>query len=119
MVAELVTSISQAITIAGRLKTIAGNIKDAEFKNLLADLSIELADVKLKLAAVLEENARLKEQVRTLEAVEAEPCPKCRKRTWELERSQPHPHLGQLGVVMRFYKCTSCGHAEQSTVTPK
>ncbi|MCK5771640.1 hypothetical protein [Algiphilus sp.] len=118
MPSEIISSLSHAISIAYRLKEVSENVKSAEFKNLLADLSLELADVKLKLASVLEENIRLAEQVRELEAVESDPCPKCRKRTWELEVSKPHPDLGELGVVMRYYKCTSCGHAEQTTVTP-
>jgi hypothetical protein len=118
-VSDLITSISTAITLAKRLKAISENIKDAEFKNLLADLSLELADMKLRLAAVVEENIKLKEKVRQLESVEGEPCPKCRKRGWQLESSKPDHLFGDLGGIRRTYKCSFCGFSEEKLETPK
>lgn len=119
MVADVVASISTAISIASRLKKISENIKDAEFKNLLADLSLELADVKMKLAGVLEENIKLTEKIRELENVEGEPCPRCHKRGWQLQDSKPDPHFGRLGGIRRTYKCSLCGFSEEKLVTPK
>jgi hypothetical protein len=57
--ADLISTVSTALTIASRLKEISDKIRDAEFRNLVADLSIELAEVKLKAAGLLEENAKL------------------------------------------------------------
>ncbi|MCV3263343.1 hypothetical protein OGZ01_11815 [Vibrio harveyi] len=48
--ADLLSSVSTAISLATRLREIGKNIEDAEFKNILADLSLELADSKLKMA---------------------------------------------------------------------
>ena len=115
---DLLTTISTSIALAGRLREIAKNIENAEFKNILADLSLELADLKLQLAGVVEENIELKAKVRRLESTDAEPCPKCRKPAWELERSQPHPSMGDLGVIIRHYRCSECEFTEQKTVTP-
>ena len=64
---DLISSITNSLTLVQRLRAISKNIEEAEFKNLLADLSSELADVKveaatlkLKLATLQEENALLK-----------------------------------------------------------
>ena len=116
---DLVGSVSTAISLARRLKDISENIKGAEFKNLLADLSLELADVKLKLADVLEENARLRCEVSALRNVDGEPCPKCRKRGWQLESSKPDPIFGKLGGLRRLYKWSLCGFNEERLDTPK
>lgn len=116
--ADLLTSIGVAITLAQRLREISNNIKDAEFKNLLADLSLELADVKLKLAGVLEENINLKQQIQKLKNVDGEPCPRCHKRGWEIIDSKPDPLMGEVGVLRRTYKCSICGFSEAHTVTP-
>ncbi|HEY4369018.1 MAG TPA: hypothetical protein VGN07_17420 [Steroidobacteraceae bacterium] len=117
--ADLVGSLSTAISLARRLKDISENIKGAEFKNLLADLSLELADVKLRLADVLEENVRLKSEVSALRNVDGEPCPKCRKRGWQLESSKPDPIFGDLGGLRKLFKCSLCGFTEERLDTPK
>lgn len=57
---DLISSVSNSISIVRRLREISKNVTEAEFKNLLADLSNELADIKLEAAA-------LKEQILTLE----------------------------------------------------
>lgn len=115
---DIITTIGTSISLANRLREISKNIENAEFKNLLADLSLELADLKLNLAGVLDENAELKSRVRELEASDADPCPKCRKRTWELNSSKPHRTLGELGAMVRTYKCADCGFSEETVVTP-
>jgi hypothetical protein len=114
---DVITSVSSAIALLGRLRTVAGTIRDAEFKNLLADLNIEMADVKMKLAEVVDENLSLKRRIAELESTDAEPCPKCRKRTWELVSSRPARHLGALGVIERTYKCSACEFSEAKTIT--
>lgn len=119
MTPDLVSSISTAISLVSRLKKISENIKDAEFKNLLADLSLELADAKMKLAILLEENAKLMNRIRELENTEGEPCPKCRNRSWQLEGSRKDRDMGDLGVLWRTYKCSSCGFTEEQMFTPR
>ena len=49
---DLMSTMSTAISLAGRLREISKNIEDAEFKNILADLSLELADAKLAMADI-------------------------------------------------------------------
>jgi len=118
-VTDLIGSVSNAISLATRLRDINENIKGAEFKNLLADLSLQLADVKLKLADVLEENIRLKSEVAALKSVDGDPCPKCRKRGWQLERSKPDINFGDLGALRKTFKCSLCGYSEERLETPK
>lgn len=116
---DLVTIISTAITLASRLKEISKNIEDAEFKNLLADLSLELADAKMRLASLVEENVKLKAKISALNNAEVEPCPRCRKRGWQLEESKPDRIFGNLGGMRRLYKCSICGFSEEQLETPK
>ena len=63
--ADLMTTMATAISLAGRLREISKNIEDAEFKNILADLSLELAEAKLEMAdiqlKVLEKNKEIEE----------------------------------------------------------
>lgn len=116
---DLISSVSTAISLATRLRDINENIKSAEFKNLLADLSLQLADVKLKLADVLEENIRLKREVAALKSADGDPCPKCRKRGWQLESSKPDGVFGDLGALRKTFKCSLCGYSEVLLETPK
>lgn len=115
---DLMTTMSTALSLTARLREISANIRDAEFKNLLADLSLQLADMKLKMADVMDQNRVLAERVRELEQAEGEPCPKCRKRTWELHGSRADPIFGVAGGVRRTYKCLSCGYTEEKLITP-
>ena len=79
-----------------------------------AALSIQEDNVQLR-NRVLELEARVKE----LESGAGEPCPRCRKKTWIVEKSEPDPTFGRLGGIRRTYKCTECGLSESTTVTPK
>jgi len=99
---EIISSVTNAIGLVSRLKNISENIRDAEFKNLLADLSLELADVKLKMAVLMNENLELQNKIKELESVEGDPCPKCRKRGWQIEKSEKHPQrsLGLVGFLI-------------------
>ena len=90
------TSLSTAIDIAKRLREANEKIKNLEFANLIADLNLEFAELKLEMAGVVEENVKLKARIRELESIEADPCPKCRRRTWQLESSHPDPTFGSL-----------------------
>jgi hypothetical protein len=116
---DVMQSLGHAIDIVRRLREMNEKVKNSDFANLIADLNLEFADVKLKLAGVMEENLKLKERIRTLEALKADPCPKCRKRTYELESSQPDPTFGEMGTIRRTYKCTDCGFSERKLITPE
>ena len=116
-----ITAITNAISLLTRLKQISENIRDAEFKNLLADLSLEVAEVKLKMAGLMNENLELQNRIKELESVEGDPCPKCRKRGWQVEKSEKHPQrsLALVGFLLRTYKCSFCGFTEQEMISPK
>lgn len=79
-----------------------------------AALSIQEDNTQLR-NRVLELEARVKE----LESADGEPCPRCRKKSWVVEMSEPDPTFGRLGGVRRTYKCTECGLSESTIVTPK
>jgi len=63
---DIISSLSNSITLVKRLREISKNVAEAEFKNLLADLSSELADVKIEAAALKEMVATLQEENRVL-----------------------------------------------------
>jgi len=117
-VGDIVSAVSTAIVLAGRLREISKNIEDAEFKNLLADLSLELADAKLKIADLMAENASLKEKLHSLTSASGERCPKCNNRTFQIVSTKPHPIFGDMGAKEREYKCSVCGFAESKFVEP-
>lgn len=115
---DIVSGISSAIALAGRLREISKNIENAEFKSLLADLHLELADAKIKMAGLMDENATLKERIKSLTSTSGERCPKCGQRAFQLVSSKPHPIFGDVGGMEREYKCASCGFVESKLVTP-
>jgi hypothetical protein len=85
-------------------------------KSLLADLSLELAEVKIKMAGLMNENLELQNKIKELENVEGDPCPRCRKRGWQIESTKKHPLFGDVGVKLRTYKCTVCGFSEEKLI---
>ena len=114
-----ITAITNAIGLLTRLREISATIRDAEFKNLLADLSLELAEVKIKMAGLMEENLELQNKIKELENVEGDPCPRCRKRGWQIEKSEPDEVYGLIGGIRRTYKCSFCGFSEGELIKPK
>ncbi|HAD05237.1 MAG: hypothetical protein A2091_03640 [Desulfuromonadales bacterium GWD2_61_12] len=114
--ADIISTVSTAITLAARLREISKNIENAEFKNLLADLSLELAEAKLKFADLIAENAGLKEKIHSLTSATGERCPKCNNRTFEIISSKPHPIFGEVGSKEREYKCSGCGFSESKLI---
>ena len=65
---DIVTSVTNSISLVKKLREISKNIAEAEFKNILADLSRELADAKLEAAELKERIAALQEEVRVLKS---------------------------------------------------
>jgi ribosomal protein L37E len=116
-VQEVIASVANAISLTKRLKEISDNIRDAEFKNVLADLSIELAETKLKVAELLSENAELKNQLQSINTSPADPCSRCRKRTYTVSKSEPDKEFGDLGGLRRTYLCSACGFTEDKIET--
>lgn len=116
---DIISPLSAAISLVGRLRTISATIRDAEFKNLLAELNIELAEAKIKLAEVIDENFRLKREIEELSTPKGELCPSCAKPTWRVTGSQRDAMFGDLGGIRRTYKCEPCGYTESVLVAPK
>jgi len=114
--ADMISSIATAFTLATRLKEISKNLEGAEFKNLLADLSIELADAKLKMADLISENIELKQKIAEITSAVGETCPSCKNRSFKLISSKPHKTFGRLGVMERMYECSTCGFKEPRTI---
>lgn len=112
----LLSSVSDAIAIVKKLKEVSDKIKNAELMNLLADLNLHLAEIKMQLAEVTTENVGLRASVRALESVDGDPCPKCHKRGWNIEKSAPHPVFHDVGGIERTYKCSVCSFTEKKTV---
>jgi hypothetical protein len=63
---DIISTVSNSISLVQRLREISKNIAEVEFKSLLVDLSSELADLKLETAALKEKVAALKEENRLL-----------------------------------------------------
>ena len=63
---------------------------------------------------LLQENKQLKAQL--AEAGEEEPCPRCRRKGWHVESSEPDPVFGDLGGFRRVYKCEFCDFTESKIV---
>lgn len=64
----------------------------------------------------------LQKRVLQLEQITSQPlskdrCPKCGERRFFVESSKPHPIMGEMGVVIRTYKCGACGYQEDMLPT--
>lgn len=116
--ADVMTTVSTAISLATRLREIGKNIENAEFKNLLADLSLELADAKLKIADLVSENAEIKEKLNDVTSATGERCPSCGSRTFKIISTRPHPIFGDLGAIERDYRCSTCEFEESKLIEP-
>jgi regulator of replication initiation timing len=73
----------------------------------LEETVISLQEENFRLRA---ENLSLRQQLELSE--KGERCPKCRKGTWNLVESKPHPLFGPAGALERTYKCSECGFTE-------
>jgi hypothetical protein len=65
---DVVSSISNAVQIAGKLHALSKKIQDVEFNELLADLRDELSNSKLEAASLKEAIANLKTENLQLKA---------------------------------------------------
>jgi len=67
--------------------------------------------------------AKVAELEKRLEALERpdnsfDMCPKCKKATYELISSVPHPLFGDVGSKLRTYKCKKCDFSEEIQYDP-
>jgi Zn finger protein HypA/HybF involved in hydrogenase expression len=78
----------------------------------LKETAISLQEENLELK---KENLSLKQQIELLE--KGDRCPKCRKASWNLIKSQEHPGFGSV-LLDRIYKCSECGFTETQIFNP-
>lgn len=115
---ELLPTLTTAIGLANKLGQLSTKLKHAEVMDIVGDLRIELANLKIGTADLLEENDALKRQITSFTSTTGDPCPRCKKRTYHLEKSEKDKTFGVVGGMMRTYLCDNCDFTEQSLVTP-
>jgi C4-type Zn-finger protein len=115
---DILGTVSTVLGIVRKVQDASAKIHDAELKNLVGDLSLKVAELKVQLANMIDENTDLKGQVKTLQQADGEPCPRCRKRTWAVIASAPHPMFGDMGALLRTYRCSECGFSEEKIIKP-
>ena len=116
-VAAATQILANAMKALDSLREQSKGSKDISLKENISKLYDSLLDLKAAVLRVDEENAELKAKVRELESAEADPCPKCRKRGWQIESSEPDCMFGELGGIRRLYKCSFCGFSESKLIT--
>lgn len=114
--ANMIFSASTAISLATRLRRLGNDIENTELEILVADLTLKLVEAELKISELLSENVKMKEKIQMLHKPKDEVCPKCKKRTFELLSSKPHPLFGEMGYKEHKYKCSECGFTEAQII---
>jgi uncharacterized coiled-coil DUF342 family protein len=121
-------SISAALASAKTILDLLKNANDAQLalriSGEIANLQGKLIDVQQQALALQNENQSLRDEIRQLnvklaETVEAEPCPRCRRKGWHVESSEPDSMFEELGVIRRLYRCDLCGFSESQLMTAK
>ena len=111
--ADLTTSLANALNLATRLRSMSEKSKDGEFKRVLDAILLELAEVQIKLDEIVSENASLKGQLHTAANPKGELCPRCGELGWRLSGSRPHK---TPGVISQSYTCPKCKLKEEVLV---
>lgn len=109
---EIIASITSAIAIVKNLSKLSDKLKNAELNGLIADLSLEMSELKMRMSELVDENTQLKAAARALDSPVHDPCPRCGKRTWKVESSRPDRDFGDMGGMIRTYKCAECAFTE-------
>jgi hypothetical protein len=118
-VAAALQLLSNALKAMESLREQSKSSKDLSLKENIGRLFDTLLDTKSAVLRVQEENLGLKARIRELESSsDPDPCPKCRKRGWQLERSEPDFTFNDTGLLRRFYKCSLCGFQEMYLLNP-
>lgn len=90
---------------------------------ILSELNTLLEKIPLwaKLQSVPSEIESLKLRITALEAVinttAAGKCPKCSAMTFKLDRTEPDPTFGDLGVQRDVYVCSSCNYSKYEQIS--
>jgi hypothetical protein len=88
-----------------------------EWQEKVMELRSAAVDQAGVIVQLREEVQTLRARVRQLES--GEQCPKCHVGKWLLKQSTPDPVFGEMGLLLREYKCDSCGFSEQHQFDPK
>jgi hypothetical protein len=85
----------------------------------------KIMELRQSALAIQEQNIDLRNQladlqaeIKELKSLSGEPCPRCKKKTWLVEKSEPDPQFRELGAIRRTFKCADCGLTESIIVTP-
>ena len=115
---ELLATLKTAAGLAKKIGKVNAKLKHAEIQGLIGDLTLAMADVKAGIDELLAENDALKQELASIKNADGDPCPKCRKRTYIVEKSTPDQLFAQIGGVMRTYLCSECGFTEDLLILP-
>jgi uncharacterized protein with PIN domain len=66
----------------------------------------------------LEERVSALEHKPIASAPKGKRCPFCGEEAFFLEKSERDPIMGDVGVMLRTYKCRSCGQGDTVTEAP-
>jgi hypothetical protein len=82
------------------------------------ELQEKIVELREQVVVLKDENIQLREEVQALRQeltsyTKGDPCPKCKKPSWALEGSRPHPEFGGLGALELTYTCSACGYSEK------
>jgi regulator of replication initiation timing len=99
------------------IKEAFGIILELLKKGATLEAQQKIIELKETVISLQEENFRLRGENLSLRqqlelSEKGERCPKCRKGTWNLVESKPHPLFGLAGGLERTYKCSECGFTE-------
>jgi len=102
----------------------AKTIAELARKGMSVELQEKIIELREEVMALKEENIQLRDENLQLKqrldsCTKGDICPKCRKPTWQLEESKPHPIMKDVGVILRTYKCSDCGFTEDYNISPK
>jgi predicted RNA-binding Zn-ribbon protein involved in translation (DUF1610 family) len=103
--------------LAERLSKLCSREAHDELRMIMGSLKLQLAELRIDAAELIEENVSLRRQLAQLEHSGAA-CPRCRKQTYRLERSERDRIFGEVGGLNRTYLCDSCGFTEQALQIP-
>ena len=79
-------------------------LRDIPVWNDLVKLPKKIADLEKRVEAL--ENAK---------TPSFDTCPSCKRPTFKLISSKPDPMMGEMGVLLRTYKCSDCNFEETRT----
>ena len=81
-----------------------------ELQEKIIELREEVLKLKEENLCLREEYLQAKQELETY--TKGDLCPKCKKHTWGLHSSRPHPTFGDMGTLEKTFKCNDCGYSE-------